>query len=111
VDAILVFITAADDAEAARIADALLAARLAACVSRVSEIDSRFWWQGKTEQAHEALLMVKSRRALWPELLETVRAHHSYDVFEALAIPIVEGNPDYLRWVEESTTKDKANSE
>jgi periplasmic divalent cation tolerance protein len=111
VEAILVFITAGDEAEAARISNALLTARLVACVSQVSDIDSRFWWQGKQDQAQEALLMAKSRRALWPQILEVIRAHHSYEVFEALAIPIVEGNPDYLRWVEETTTIDKANTE
>lgn len=102
-DAILVMITVGDEAEAGRLTDALLDARLVACVSRVPGIASDFWWQGSRDRAGELLLLAKTRRELWPEVLETVRAHHSYEVFEAIALPIIEGNPDYLRWIEQST--------
>lgn len=104
-EAIVVLITAGSDEEAARIGSALLEARLVACVNRVSNIRSDFWWQGVPDSAEEVLLIAKSRRELWPQLLETVRAHHSYEVFEAIALPILEGNPDYLRWIQESTRR------
>lgn len=100
---ILVFITAGDDAEAQRIAEALLAPRLAACVNRIPGIESGFWWQGARDRASEVLLLAKSRRELWPRLLEAVRASHSYEVFECIAVPIVEGSPEYLQWIEETT--------
>jgi periplasmic divalent cation tolerance protein len=74
-----------------------------ACVNRVCGIRSDFWWQGVTEAADEVLLMAKTRRDLWPQVLETVRLHHSYEVFEAIALPVIEGNPDYVRWIQEST--------
>jgi periplasmic divalent cation tolerance protein len=102
-DAILVMITAGSEAEAEKVGGALLEARLAACVNCLSGVRSDYWWQGAREQAGEVLLLAKTRRALWPRVLETVRAHHSYEVFEAIAIPIVEINPDYLRWIEETT--------
>jgi len=111
VDAILVFITAGDAPEADRIADALLASRLVACVSQVNGLESQFWWQGKRDRATEVLLMAKTRRELWPRVLESIRSHHSYEVFEAIAIPIVEGNPDYLQWVDATTRDEKGNSE
>jgi periplasmic divalent cation tolerance protein len=110
-NAILVFITSGDEAEADRLTEALLQDRLVACVNRLSGVSSRFWWQGSLDTAQEVLLLAKTRQELWPKVLETIRAHHSYEVFEAIAVPIVEGNPDYLRWVEESTAQDGAKQE
>ncbi len=99
----LVCITVGSEEEAARIATALIERRLAACVNRVSGVRSDFWWQGHPDSATEVLLLAKTRAELWPRFLETVREHHSYQVFEAIALPIVEGNPDYLRWIERET--------
>ena len=53
--------------------------------------------------AVECLLLAKTRRELWPELLRIVREQHSYEVFEAIAVPIIEGSPEYLSWIAEST--------
>ena len=90
--------------EAERVASALLEPRLAACVNLLPGVTSLFWWEGKIDRAEEVLLLVKTRRSLMPALLEQVRAIHSYDVFEAVALPIVAGSPEYLRWLEETTS-------
>jgi periplasmic divalent cation tolerance protein len=105
-EALLVFITASSEEEATRVTEALLAERLVACVNRVPGVLSEFWWQGARDQATEVLLLAKTRRELWSRVLEAVRAVHSYEVFEAIGVPIVEGNPDYLAWVAEVTTQD-----
>ena len=102
-EAIVVMITAGSAEEAERVGGALLEARLVACVNALADVRSDYWWQGRREQAREVLLVAKTRRSLFPQVLEVVRAHHSYEVFEAVALPIVEGNPDYLKWIEEST--------
>jgi periplasmic divalent cation tolerance protein len=104
-EAILVYITAGDEQEAARIARALLDGRLAACVNQLPGVASRFWWEGKLDSAQEVLLLAKTRRELWPRVLAAIRENHSYEVFEAIAVPILEGNPDYLRWIEETTSE------
>jgi periplasmic divalent cation tolerance protein len=105
-NAILVFITAGSEEEGARLSEALLAERLVACVNRIHPVESAFWWQGARDTATETLLLAKTMPELWPRVLEAVRAHHSYDVFEAIAVPIIEGNPEYLRWIEETATGD-----
>lgn len=105
-EALLVFITASSDEEATRLTEALLQPRLVACVNRLSGVDSQFWWQGQRDQAAEILLLAKTRRDLWDRVLEAVRAVHSYEVFEAIAVPILKGNPDYLAWVAEVTAQD-----
>jgi periplasmic divalent cation tolerance protein len=103
-DAIVVFIMCGSEDEATRVSEALLERRLAACVNRVPGVSSSFWWQGARDAAEELLLIAKSRRELWPQLLACVREHHSYEVFEAIALPVIEGNPDYLEWIRDSTT-------
>jgi periplasmic divalent cation tolerance protein len=96
---IVVFSTCADEEEAGRLARALVDARLAACVNIVSRVRSVYRWQGAVEQAEECLLVIKSSRELFEELSRTLTAAHSYELPEAVAIPIVEGSGAYLEWI------------
>jgi periplasmic divalent cation tolerance protein len=100
---VVVLITVGDRPEGERVATALLEARLAACVNLLPGVTSMFWWEGKIDRADELLLLVKTRRGLISQLVETVRGVHSYDVFEAVALPIVDGSPAYLDWVGQET--------
>jgi periplasmic divalent cation tolerance protein len=100
-DYLVVFITAATAEEAGRIADILVSERKAACVSIISGLHSRFWWQGKIDSADEALLIVKTKAGLLDELIGLVKQNHSYEVPEVIALPIVGGNQDYLKWIGE----------
>ena len=100
---IIVLITSPNTAEAKRIADALLGERLAACVSTLPGVSSRYRWQGRLEDATEVLLIVKSHRPLLDAIIKRVKAMHSYDVPEIIALPVVGGNEDYLKWLESET--------
>jgi periplasmic divalent cation tolerance protein len=102
-DAIVILITVASREEAERIARRLVEDRLAACVNIVPQVRSLFIWQGKFSQEDEILLVVKSRRARFRELATTVKQLHSYSIPEIIALPILVGSSDYLRWVAEST--------
>lgn len=97
---VVVFITAASQEEAQRIAELLLNQRKAACVNIVPRVDSLFWWQGKLDSAQESLLIVKTIARLLPEIIETVKKAHSYEVPEIIALPIISGNEDYLNWMD-----------
>ena len=96
---IVLFITTADAEEAQRIADVLLKARKAACVNIVPRVSSSFWWQGEPERAEESMLIVKTEAAALDDIIDLVKQHHSYDVPEIIALPIIGGNPDYLDWI------------
>lgn len=100
---ILVMVTCPSVAEAERIGAALVREKLAACVSLVPGLVSIFSWKGKKHRARESLMLVKTRRAKFEELRRRVRALHSYDVPEIVAVPLSAGDPDYLRWVEKET--------
>lgn len=99
---IIVFITAGSKEEAEKIARGLLEEKLAACVNILKDADSHFWWQGKLDKAKETLLIIKTKKSLFPKLLKKATALHSYEVPEIIALPIVAGNRPYLGWIDES---------
>jgi periplasmic divalent cation tolerance protein len=78
--------------------------KLGACVNRVQEVESLYWWKGKVERDKESLLVVKTSLSKLDELIREVKALHPYTVPEIIALPIVGGNEDYLNWIDESLT-------
>lgn len=76
--------------------------RLGACVNIVPEVRSLYWWKGKVEDDRESLLVVKTSMQVFPKLVEEVKKVHPYTVPEIIALPIVAGNEDYLRWIDDS---------
>jgi periplasmic divalent cation tolerance protein len=100
---IVVFITASDEDEAAKIAKALVEARLAGCANIIKDIRSIYSWQGKIEDVKEALMIVKTQKTLFDSLTKKVKGLHSYSVPEIIALPIIQGSEDYLKWLKEVT--------
>lgn len=100
---IVIFITAPGEDEAAKIARSLVEARLAACVNIVRNIRSIYTWQGNIEDDTEVLMIVKTRKSLFSALSAKVRELHSYDVPEIIALPVIDGSEEYLKWLKEST--------
>ncbi|MEW6162813.1 MAG: divalent-cation tolerance protein CutA [Nitrospirota bacterium] len=100
---IIVFITASSEDEAAKIAKALVDSRLAGCVNIIKDIRSIYSWQGKIEDEREVLMIAKTQKTLFDSLMEKVKELHSYTVPEIIALPIIEGSEDYLKWLREVT--------
>ena len=100
---IVVLITAGSYEEARKLADTLVGQRKAACVNIVPQVTSLFWWEDKIEEDKESLLLVKTRAELFPEVVNMVKGIHSYEVPEIIALPIVEGNPEYMAWLGKET--------
>jgi len=103
-DPIVVFLTAASGEEATRLADLLIGAHLAACVQILPEIESVYRWQGNIERQSEILLIAKTTAAKFGELEREVRALHSYETPEIVAVPVVAGSTPYLKWLADSLT-------
>ncbi len=104
---VVVFITVGTKKEAKKIANALLSEKKAACVSILPRLDSLFWWQGKIDSASEVLLIVKTESRLLETIAKLVKKLHSYDVPEIIALPIIGGNREYLKWISESLKKER----
>ena len=98
---IIVLVTTADKAEAEKMAQSLLKEKLIACANIINPVTSFFHWSGKIDKAEEWLVVMKSRMDLFAQLAERVKAHHSYEVPEILALPIVEGSKAYFDWMGE----------
>ena len=98
-DAIVVFITAANGEEATRLADLLIGAHLAACVQILPEMESVYRWQGKIERQSEILLIAKTTAAKFADLDREVRALHSYETPEIIAVPLAAASKPYLEWL------------
>jgi len=99
---IVIFITTSTEEEAHKVAELLLGRRKAACVNIVPGVDSSFWWRGKLDSARESLLIIKTTASLLPEIIELVKSVHSYEVPEIIALPIIGGNEDYLKWIDDA---------
>lgn len=101
-----VYMTASSREEAKKIGRTLVEERLAACANVIDGMESVYWWQGKLTEDREAVLIAKTRADLVPALTERVRALHGYTVPCVVALPILDGNPDYLAWLGEETMRD-----
>ncbi len=102
---IVVFITAPSTEVGEQIAEALLAAKLAACVNIVPAIHSLYTWQGETHNDAEVLCIAKTTAAAFEgNFIPAVKAVHPYEVPEIIALPIVMGSPAYLNWIDAEVT-------
>jgi periplasmic divalent cation tolerance protein len=97
---IVVFITAKDKAEGEKIARSLLKAKLIACANIIEGIQSLFWWEGKIDSSLEVLLVLKTKKNLFKKIISKAKPLHSYQTPEIIALPIVAGNFDYLKWID-----------
>lgn len=102
-DPIVVFMTAASGEEATRLAEMLVGAHLAACVQILPEMESVYRWEGKIERQAEVLLLAKTTQAKFSDLEREVRALHSYETPEIVAVPITAGSAPYLEWMTKTT--------
>jgi periplasmic divalent cation tolerance protein len=97
--AVVVVLTAASGEEAARLAEMLVGARLAACVQILPEMESVYRWQGEVRREAEVLLLAKTTAGRFPALEREVRALHSYETPEIIALPITAASAPYLEWL------------
>ena len=82
-----------------RIAKALVEEKLAACVNIIPAVRSVYRWEDNVCDDPESLLWIKTKKALLPRIQERVKALHSYDLPEVIAMDITGGLPEYLEWV------------
>jgi len=98
-----VFVTTKDKAEALSIAEAVVTEKLAACANVIEPVVSVYTWKGKIERSTEAFMIIKTHIDALGALVERIKELHSYDVPEIIALPIMAGNPAYLKWIDEVT--------
>lgn len=102
-DKILIFSTASSLEEAEAIARQLLTRKIAACVNILPGVRSVYRWKGEVEEATEVQLIIKTRRELFAQIQTAIKAAHSYEVPEIIALPVVAGSEPYLEWIDHET--------
>ncbi|HPU81610.1 divalent-cation tolerance protein CutA [Accumulibacter sp.] len=100
---LLVLTNLPDRPAAEDLARALVEARLAACVNILPACHSIYRWQGVLETADEVPLWIKTTSERYPALQAAIRNRHPYALPEVIALPVVQGLPDYLAWVARET--------
>jgi len=99
---LVVLVTAPSEAAALELGRTLVDEHLAACVNVVPGLTSIYIWEGKREEAPEALLLIKTRPECYAALQRRILELHPYSVPEVLGLPVAEGAPAYVQWVRES---------
>lgn len=91
--------------EAREMAHRLVKERLVACANIIPWVESIFMWNNEIDVAQESKVIFKTRSQLFEKVKELILQHAKYEVPEILQLPISDGNPDYLRWLDESLEK------
>jgi periplasmic divalent cation tolerance protein len=97
-EVLIVLSACPDEVTAKRIAQILVEEGLAACVNVLPKMDSVYRWQGKVEQAQEALCLIKTTIGRYQTLESRIKELHPYEVPEIVAVNIATGLPSYLNW-------------
>jgi periplasmic divalent cation tolerance protein len=92
--------TTSREEDAERIARVLLEKRLAACVQISGPVTSLYWWKGVLETSEEWLCSIKTSEDQYAALEKAIRKVHPYEAPEIVALPVLGGSKDYLKWLQ-----------
>ncbi|MCS7228242.1 MAG: divalent-cation tolerance protein CutA, partial [Endomicrobia bacterium] len=77
----------------------LLNKKLVACVNKIENVESFYWWEQKISIDKEVLLVMKTRKDKIDKIITEIKKIHPYQVPEIITIPIIKGNKEYLNWI------------
>ncbi len=100
---VLLYTTYPSVVEAGKAVRKLVEAGLAACVNVIPGMHSIYRWQGKIEDAEEAVMIIKTRTSLAEKVTAEVKAGHAYDTPAVLVLPILGGSQPYIEWIMKET--------
>ncbi|NXT07769.1 CUTA protein, partial [Prunella fulvescens] len=102
----IAFVACLNEQIARDIARAIMDKRLAAYVNILPKSSALYFWKGELEESTEILLLVKTRTSKIGELSNYIRSIHPFEIPEIISLPIDQGNPGYLKWIEENVPRD-----
>jgi len=102
-EVVVVLTNLPDLAAADKLAQLLVAQRLAACVNVLAPCSSVYRWKGGIETAIEIPVLIKIAAALYPRVEAAIRANHPYELPEIISVPVETGLAEYLRWIATET--------
>ncbi|MCX6957738.1 MAG: divalent-cation tolerance protein CutA [Verrucomicrobiae bacterium] len=99
---ILLMTTFADEVTAAATVRKLVEESLVACGTIIPKAKSIYSWQGKIEESNEVVVFLKTTQALQSTCMKRLKALHSYEVPEIIAIEPTAVSELYAAWIENS---------
>lgn len=102
---VVIYCTVPNKKEGKLIAKALIENNTAACVNIIDKIESVFSWNGEMMEEKEAMMIIKTKKEMFANVSHIIHKLHSYNVPEIIAIPIVQADETYLKWIEHETSK------
>ncbi len=102
-EAIIVYATFPNRESAVEVAEALINARLGACINLLPGMTSVYRWEGCVETAEEVVMIVKTRAALREDVVLLMEDRHPYDTPAILVLDVVGGSQRYLDWIVDET--------
>ena len=100
---IIIYCSVPNRNEGKEIARALVESKAAACVNILDKMESIFSWDGEIMDEKEALLMIKTKREHFENVNRINQKLHSYNVPEVIAVPILDADDTYLKWIAHET--------
>jgi len=101
---VVVQVTTGSREEAERIARTLVERRLAGS-GQVCPLRTWYRWQGRVHEADEHLVSLFTRRDRFDAVARAVRELHGYALPQIVAVPLVQGTPEFLLWIDECCTE------
>ncbi|GAW83858.1 periplasmic divalent cation tolerance protein [Plasmodium gonderi] len=98
---IAVYVTAPSKEVAEKISNVLLEDKLASCINIIPGVTSLYHWKGEIAKDSEVLMMIKTKKSLFDEIVKSVKSNHPYEIPEVISVPI-QGSKDYLNWIKDS---------
>ncbi len=100
---LLVYITVPDSDTARALGETLVRERLAACANIIEAMESRYWWEGQVQTAHESLCLCKTQEDRYQALEARARELHPYDIPCIVAVPLLYGYAPFMQWIADET--------
>lgn len=97
---IIVFTTATDSSQAEALAEAIVAAKLAACVQILPPMVSVYVWEGKVQKEAENLLLIKTLPEKYDEVERYIIERHGYEIPEIFAVESAKMSEAYAKWMQ-----------
>ena len=98
----LTYVTTKNEEEALKLANLAVQKNLAACGNIFPKMKSIYKWKNKLQNDNETVLILKTNSNKYPLLEKLILEKHSYEVPCILKIPIIDGNKEYLKWIDDS---------
>jgi len=100
----IVLTTFESEIQAETVINEIIKNKLAACVQEI-KIKSHYTWKNELCHDDEVLVLLKTRKELYPELEKKILEIHPYETPEILMVDVETGSKAYLSWIDEQTSR------